>query len=408
MNANDRIVDYDDLRQGQPYGYAIHPTANYLDAFADMYRSRNNRAEPPTGERHPAAAFVNCGRWLYKCPCSCGAAHLAYGAEGLCCDCGARATLRWPRNKAAIEAELLKQPGYRHRAIVRNWEPGWTLADLRERTARAKRMQESLLPHEFVRRMSIGPTRVWASNELLTASNMNTFLTEVLNDLAGRNGPIDLEDSLEIANGMNGNNYLLLPGGTTAQRPASPSNGMMRFNSTLPGVDVFGLTSGAWGNVLDSRSVTAANLRATGGVGLSSTQVAPGVHNHTPTPQAGSFSGIPLGTSPATVTYTGSSPGWWILVVATAPGRNNTRRFASGFIAFDDTSLAPPSRIKIFDSRVSDPDNATEPVRFYPIAASAGRKTITLRQFSNTAATASTTYSNWFYYIAFITLGVTA
>ena len=400
----DAIVQYNDVRDEQTFGYAIEPRLDCVTAAGRLYEQRYGLPAAATTEVD-AAAFVNCGRWLWQC--GCGSAQLAQAAsKGLCAACGQSVRQVFPAEQASIEAELLKLPGYRHLAPVRHWRPGWSMDYLRERTAAAAAAQ-ALAPQEMVRRLSIGATRMWVDGELLTASNMNTHLTEVLNDLAGRNGLVELEDSLQLANGTGGN-YLRLPGGTTAQRPASPGAGALRFNTTQSAVDVFGLTTGQWGQLLDSKAVTAANLRASGGVGLTAAQVAPGVHNHTPTPLTNSFSGVPSGTSPATVTYSGSSPGWWILVVATAPGRNNTRRFASGYIAFDDTSLAPASRIKIFDSRVSDPDGATEPVRFYPIAASAGSKSITLRQFSSTAAVTSTTYSNWFYYIAFITLGTTA
>jgi hypothetical protein len=39
--------------------------------------------------------------------------------------------------------------------------------------------------------------------------------------------------------------YLTLPSGTTAQRPSSPVNGMMRYNTTLSRVE--GYANNSWG-----------------------------------------------------------------------------------------------------------------------------------------------------------------
>jgi len=43
-------------------------------------------------------------------------------------------------------------------------------------------------------------------------------------------------------------NYILLPSGTTAERPATPTNGMIRYNTTLGYVE--GYDNGTWANVL--------------------------------------------------------------------------------------------------------------------------------------------------------------
>ena len=63
-----------------------------------------------------------------------------------------------------------------------------------------------------------------------TASNVSV-------DVAAANGVLSYADS--------STGGLFLPRGTTAQRPASPTTGMMRFNTTTNAVEVFNGT--AWG-----------------------------------------------------------------------------------------------------------------------------------------------------------------
>lgn len=63
-----------------------------------------------------------------------------------------------------------------------------------------------------------------------TASNVSV-------DVAAANGVLSYADS-----SIGG---LFLPRGTTAQRPASPTTGMMRFNTTTNAVEVYNGSS--WG-----------------------------------------------------------------------------------------------------------------------------------------------------------------
>jgi hypothetical protein len=67
-------------------------------------------------------------------------------------------------------------------------------------------------------------------NPVDTASNMSV-------DVQAANGVLSYADS---ATGG-----LFLPSGTTAQRPASPATGQMRFNTTTGSVEVYNGTS--WG-----------------------------------------------------------------------------------------------------------------------------------------------------------------
>jgi hypothetical protein len=48
---------------------------------------------------------------------------------------------------------------------------------------------------------------------------------------------------------------ILLPSGTTGQRPGSPVNGMLRYNSTTPGVEAY--VNGVWGPLAGSGGITA-------------------------------------------------------------------------------------------------------------------------------------------------------
>lgn len=52
------------------------------------------------------------------------------------------------------------------------------------------------------------------------------------------------KDANGVGVGVGGTAYLKLPTGTTAQRPATPANGMMRYNSTIPQVEAY--FGGAW------------------------------------------------------------------------------------------------------------------------------------------------------------------
>lgn len=67
-------------------------------------------------------------------------------------------------------------------------------------------------------------------NPVDTASNVSV-------DVAAANGVLSYADSATGA--------MYLPAGTTAQRPASPAAGMMRFNTTTGLVEAYNGTS--WG-----------------------------------------------------------------------------------------------------------------------------------------------------------------
>ena len=88
------------------------------------------------------AARINHGRWLVDCP-GCNSALVVDLSElvFMCVECGNNHNGgKWlavtvPANREAIETELLKRPwGGRNpaSAINRNWEPGETVATLKQ------------------------------------------------------------------------------------------------------------------------------------------------------------------------------------------------------------------------------------------------------------------------------------
>ena len=182
--------------------------------------------------------------------------------------------MEFPAEREAIEEELKKLPGHRQNAPLRQWQTSWTLDDLRVRVAKA----DALIAEGVLnpRSLSIGATRVWTTGEILTAANMNLYISQVLDDLAGRNGLIELEDSLSLPAG---DSALVLPGGTTAQRPSSPQTGMMRFNTTNDDMEVYRGSVHGWTRI-PTDEVTFNQLNSLGLVGTGSGQFAVGTHGH--------------------------------------------------------------------------------------------------------------------------------
>jgi hypothetical protein len=57
---------------------------------------------------------------------------------------------------------------------------------------------------------------------------------------------------------INDSGHLTLPSGTTAQRPGSPADGMLRYNTTTNAVELY--YGGSWSNVTSNASIVSANL----------------------------------------------------------------------------------------------------------------------------------------------------
>jgi len=115
---------------------------------------------------------------------------------------------------------------------------------------------------------------------------MNAYVSRLLEERAGRHGVVELEDSLSIQNGDDGDRYIQLPVGTTAQRPANPEPGYLRFNSTLGTAEYWDGTQWRPFNQTLAETLTLANLNANNVITSrseirpSGNQVAVGDHLH--------------------------------------------------------------------------------------------------------------------------------
>ena len=126
---------------------------------------------------------------------------------------------------------------------------------------------------------TIRETHFYGGGAVWRASNLNDGANDPINDLAGRNGKRDREASLEVLSGPDGNRYIRLPTGTTAQRPAGPAAGYLRFNTTIGAPEFWNGT--AWRPLNVAATVVSyANLNANGDVGNGAGMIARGNHAH--------------------------------------------------------------------------------------------------------------------------------
>ena len=240
----------------------------------------------PAATGPAVAAFVNCGRWLWQCR-DCLTALLAeFGeASSACPVCSVQVPVVWPPHKQAIEAQLLKVPGHGQRAPLRNWRPGVSIAALKRLVRRTRKLQRQAGRFALLTHASIAPARVWEYRELLSATNMNLHLGGPMDDLAGRNGVIEVEDSVELT-GVGpvaaAARRLALPAG----RPAAPLTAQLVYNTGYASIDAYGLgTGGRWGSLLTAGAVGYEYLAQNGGVGVGAAQVAAGNHIHPAPPR---------------------------------------------------------------------------------------------------------------------------
>ena len=195
--------------------------ADYGEWIADRYQESHGESppvKPEEAEMDTVGAFVNSGRWLWQCE-ACDSAYPISKADltAICIQCGgAWMRVILPDEIDDIEVELLKQPGYRSNAPIRNWLPGWSLETLEKRTEKAKAKQTDT-GSSYIRNLSIGTPRVWAVGETLTAANMNTYISEILKDLIGTNGNVELVDDLEFESGHGVSHAFVLGLGDTLQ-----------------------------------------------------------------------------------------------------------------------------------------------------------------------------------------------
>ena len=228
---------------------------DYLRWCHQTYKNDMPQTPTPTYDGHVGeiAVVIDKGRWIISCP-ACGSNYMVNKGEThfICASCqytpgqfgslprrrGAQTPwqrILWPNNIIDIENEILQQPGMCERSPYRDWQPSWTLGDLKARTILAWQMVEN---DPNATGLSISSTRLWAVGETVTAANVIRYINNPINDIAGRrNPPTQFEDSIEVLDGA-GNRYILLPRGTTSQRPAIPKVGMTRYNISIPGPEV--------------------------------------------------------------------------------------------------------------------------------------------------------------------------
>jgi len=150
-------------------------------------------------EVHP---LVNHGRVLWYCSACDNAVPVEKGSPVICPVCPGAVWQAVREIESSVEDLILSIPGYRSRAHLRN-TPNLdgtpdVLGVIRGIVAKA---QEAGATAES-RNLSIGIPRAWAVNEILTAANMNTYISEILKDLAGTNGLIEFTNSASFSGGL--------------------------------------------------------------------------------------------------------------------------------------------------------------------------------------------------------------
>ena len=231
--ANDAILTYSDY-QDDPSPMLYKAAMDYEAWLRALYLEYQGTAAPavPNTLTNSVDAMVNGSRWVWMCP-TCNAALPAEpGEPSICPECGLLGwvSVTFPSNRSAIETELLRMPGYRTRAWVRHWMPGWTITELEARTARTNTLAAAGV--NPVRALSIGVPLATTVGQVLTAAFMNVNYRGPILDLSGDNGPVQFRDTIQ------------LDSGTTAQRSATPANGMLRYNTSLNVFERY--ENGAW------------------------------------------------------------------------------------------------------------------------------------------------------------------
>ena len=240
--------------------------------------------------------------------------------------------------------------------------------------------------------MPVANVRDFVDNTVLSASHLNEGLGGPVNDLAGRRGPIELENSLYLPDGS----VLRLP--SNASRPATAEAGDVIFNSTADTLDYY--DGSVWRSLLNSNAVNYANLRTSGGVGTSSSQVAPGQHTHSLNQGSPQYTGT-VTPSTRVVTDSSGAAGWWLVAVATFGGTIPSTTNARITATFSTAGL---SSTLLLDSRIGTAPNGNE-VYFFQVPAGSGNRTITLTPTIATAQPRELVFANWNVFVRFVTLG---
>ena len=241
--ADDKIIQHSHYKE-DPLPRLEFSNLGYSAWLTKMHQIYQGEDPPevPASITTSVDAFINAGRWLWMCVACNSAITAEVGQPSICVECATQGWVNvvFPSNREDVETELLKQPGHRAHAPIRQWRPGWDMSVLENRTAKAQEALDAGVP--FPVSLSIGATRVWSVGEILTAANKNTYERNVLEDLAGRNGPVEFEDAIVIDSlTTTERNAITLTG--TGGLGAS-GNGLVIYNSTL---NVFQrYENGAW------------------------------------------------------------------------------------------------------------------------------------------------------------------
>ena len=124
---------------------------------------------------------------------------------------------------------------------------------LEDRTAKAQESLDAGVP--FPTSLSIGATRIWSVGEILTAANKNTYERTVLEDLAGRNGPVEYEGAIVIDSLTTTERDAITLTGTGGL--GASGNGLVIYNSTKAVFERY--ENGAWVSYNDLAAMTLAS-----------------------------------------------------------------------------------------------------------------------------------------------------
>ena len=251
--ADDKILQHSHYKE-EPVPRLEEARLSYPQWLTKMHQIHRGEDPPevPASITTSVDAFVNAGRWLWECIACNNATVCEVGQPSICVECATQGWVNvvFPSNREDVETELLKQPGHRAHAPIRQWYPGWTMDKLEDRTTRAQAAVDAGMP--FPTSLSIGATRVWSVGEILTAANKNTYERNVLEDLAGRNGPVEYEGAIVIDSlTTTERNAITLTG--TGGLGAS-GNGLVIYNSTKAVFERY--ENGAWREFTDLASLT--------------------------------------------------------------------------------------------------------------------------------------------------------
>ena len=251
--ADDKIIQHSHYKE-DPLPRLEFSNLGYSAWLTKMHQIYQGEDPPevPASISTSVDAFVNAGRWLWMCVACDSAITAEVGQPSICVECATQGWVNvvFPSNREDVETELLKQPGHRAHAPIRQWRPGWEISVLEDRTARAQASVNAGEP--FPTSLSIGATRIWSVGEILTAANKNTYERTVLEDLAGRNGPVEYEDAIVIDSLTTTERDAITLTGTGGL--GASGNGLVIYNSTKSVFERY--ENGAWREFTDIASLT--------------------------------------------------------------------------------------------------------------------------------------------------------